>query len=74
MIVNRVPELIAKRLNVSPDKINASQVQRETGLEYQTVQRWLKNRIVSAEFAVLDVWCDYLGVDVGDILGRKAGE
>lgn len=67
MIVNRVPDLVAEKFG-GKDKVNMSQVQRETGLEYQTVLRWMKNRVDRADFPILEVWCRYLGVKVDSIL------
>lgn len=71
MIVNRVPDLVAEKFG-GKDKVNMSQVQRETGLEYQTVLRWMKSRVDRADFPVLDVWCAYLKVGVGDLLQHVA--
>lgn len=67
MIINRVPDLVAEKFG-GKNNVNMSQVQRETGLEYQTVLRWMKNRVDRADFPVLDVWCKYLGVKADSIL------
>lgn len=67
MIINRVPELVAAKFG-GMENVNLSEVQRETGLQYQTVSRWIKNRVDRADFPMLEVWCKYLGVGVGDLL------
>ena len=66
-IVNQVPSLVANRFG-GADKINLSQVERETGLNYITVSRWIKGQVDRADFPTLAIWCKYLGVGVGDIL------
>lgn len=71
MIVNHVPELVAAKFG-GRDKVNLSQVQRETGMNYSSVLRWMKNRIDRADFPVLEVWCKYLSVGVGELIEYKA--
>lgn len=66
-VLNRVPELVAEKFG-GADHINLQTVQRETGLNYVTVSRWVKNRVDRVEFKTLAVWCHYLGVQPGDIL------
>ena len=66
-VVNRVPELVAAKFG-GADKINLQMVQKETGLNYVTVSRWVKNRVDRVEFKTLAVWCRYLNVQAGDIL------
>jgi DNA-binding Xre family transcriptional regulator len=73
MITNRVPELVAAKFG-GEDKINLSEVERDTGLTYSTVSRWVKNRVDRADFPILEVWCKYLGVGVGDLLVYEAGD
>lgn len=66
-IINRLPELVAKKFG-GADKVNLSDVERETGLTYSTVSRWYKGRVDRVDFPVLEVWCKYLNVKPGDIL------
>ena len=66
-IVNRVPELVANKFG-GADKVNLSDVQRDTGLTYSTVSRWVKDRVDRVDFPVLETWCKYLNVQPGDIL------
>ena len=66
-IVNHLPELVANRFG-GKDKINLTEVQRQTGLNYATVSDWVKGRVERADFPILAKWCFYLGVGVGDIL------
>lgn len=72
MIINHLPDLIANKFG-GADKVNISQVQRETGLNYSTVFRWMKNRVDRADFPILAIWCKYLGVGVGEIIEYKNG-
>jgi DNA-binding Xre family transcriptional regulator len=65
-IISRVPELVAKKF--ADDEINLKQLERETGLTYSTVSRWMKNQVDRADFPILEVWCKYLNCTVGDLL------
>lgn len=69
-IINRVPELVAQRFG-GADKINKSEVQKDTRLTYSTVTRWIDGEIDRVDFPVLEIWCEYLGVEPGDILVRR---
>ncbi len=66
-IVNRVPELVAKKFG-GADKVNVSQIQKETLLTYSTVRRWVKNEVDRYDAPALEAWCKYLDVQPGDIL------
>lgn len=66
-IVNRVPDLLAKKFG-GKEKINLTSVQRETGLSYPTVSSWAKDHINRVDFQVLATWCDYLQCQPGDLL------
>lgn len=66
-IVNRLPELVAEKFG-GADKVNMSEIQKDTRLTYSTVSRWVKNEIDRVDFPILEVWCKYLGVQPGDIL------
>lgn len=65
MIVNHIPDLLEAKFS---GEVNITRVQEETGLNYGTVSRWLKRRVDRADFPVLEAWCKYLNVQVGDIL------
>ena len=67
MIENRVPWLVAEKFG-GVDKVNLKDVERETGLTYSTIARWMKNRVDRADFPILEVWCKYLNCGVGDLL------
>jgi DNA-binding Xre family transcriptional regulator len=67
LIINRVPELVAAKFG-GMDKVNMSDVQRDTGLSYPTVTKWVKNRVDRVDFGTLEVWCRYLERDVCDVL------
>jgi len=68
-VMNRVPELVAEKFG-GKDKINLSKVQEDTRLNYATVSKWVKGQVTTADFSILDTWCEYLGVEPGDILVR----
>lgn len=66
-VINRVPELLAEKMG-GEDKIVVQQLAQELKLTYSTVERWVKNQVTRADFPILEKWCEYLGVGVGDIL------
>lgn len=66
-MINRVPELVAAKFG-GKDDINMQQVANGTGLTYATAASWVKGRVERADFPVLEKWCKYLEVEVGDIL------
>ena len=66
-VKNKVPELLAAKFG-GEDKINLTEVQGITKMNYRTVSAWAKGHVERADFDILAKWCDYLGVSVGDIL------
>jgi len=72
-VINRVPVLVAQRFG-GADNVNLKEVERQTGLNYGVVSRWLKDRIERVDLPVLEAWCKYLGVGVGDILVYEPAE
>lgn len=66
-VINRVPELVAAKFG-GADKINYTQIETETAMNYRTVTSWVKGHVERADFDVLAKWCNYLGVKPGDIL------
>lgn len=67
VIKNRVPELLAKKYK-KEGKVNLSEVQRDTGLMYATVHAWAHGHVTRADFNIVERWCAYFKVGVGDIL------
>jgi DNA-binding Xre family transcriptional regulator len=65
-VKNKVPELVAAKYG--DERVNLKEVEAKTGLDYRTVSAWMKDRVTRADFPVLEKWCKYLGVTVGDIL------
>jgi DNA-binding Xre family transcriptional regulator len=65
MIQNRVPELVTRKMR---GQVNLSEVQRDTGLTYSTVSRWMKHQIDRVDFDTLEIWCRYLNCQVSDLL------
>ena len=66
-IINKLPEIVAQKFG-GAENINLKAVERESGLNYVTVSRWVKGQIDRVDFATLDTWCEYLHVQPGDIL------
>lgn len=72
MIVNHVPELVAAKFG-GAERINLTQVQLDTRLNYATVSSWVKGEVTRVDFPVLEAWCKYLSVQPGDILTYHVG-
>ena len=66
-VINRVPALLAKKFG-GEDKIVVQHIAQDLRLTYSTVERWVKDDVTRADFPILEKWCEYLGVGVGDIL------
>lgn len=70
-VINRVPELVAAKFG-GEDKVNLTEIQEATHMNYRTVSAWVKGHVTRADFPILETWCIYLGVEPGDILKLKA--
>lgn len=66
-MINHVPELLAVKFG-GKKKIILQRVAQDTRLTYSTVLRWAKQDITKIDAPVLETWCKYFGVGVGDIL------
>lgn len=66
-VINRVPELTAAKFG-GVDKINLKEVERESGIGYPVVSRWVRGKVDRADFPILEKWCQYLDCQPGDIL------
>lgn len=66
-VINKVPELLEAKF--AGEKVNIQQVAHSLQLTYSTVYRWAKGESpTKIDTPVLEAWCKYLGVGVGDIL------
>lgn len=80
-IISHIPKLIEKRAaereaeeHTAGNKLykfSLSEIQRETGLAYSVVHAWARDKVTTYNRGVLQVWCEYLGVQPGDILEYK---
>ena len=64
-MINRVPELLAQKFD---GKIVVQRVALDMGLTYSTAERWVKGEVTRIDLPILEAWCKYLKVGVGDIL------
>jgi DNA-binding Xre family transcriptional regulator len=64
-VINKVPELVRQKYG---DDVTYLKIQEDTGLSYPTVMSWMKQHVKRVDFEVLDKWCEYLGVQPGEIL------
>jgi DNA-binding Xre family transcriptional regulator len=69
-VINRVPELAAEKFG-GKENINLKEIERETELNYGVVSRWVRGKVDRADFPILEVWCKYFKVGVGEILEYK---
>lgn len=72
-VKNKVPELVAAKFG-GVENINLSRVKEATGLNYATVSAWVNDEVKRADFPILERWCEYLGVQPGDILVYEKNE
>jgi DNA-binding Xre family transcriptional regulator len=68
-VINRVPELVAEKFG-GKENVVKSTIQKDIGLNYATVSKWVDGHVKTIELEALDKWCKYLGVEPGDILVR----
>ena len=66
-VINRVPELLAKKFG-GADKVIMQRVSLDTRLTYSVVLRWNKRNIQKIDTPTLEKWCEYLECQPGDIL------
>jgi DNA-binding Xre family transcriptional regulator len=67
-IVNRLDEVRQRREKQSGEKLTWEKVAADTGLAYSTVLRWARNRLDRYDDKALVKFCEYFGVQPGDIL------
>jgi DNA-binding Xre family transcriptional regulator len=70
MIVSRVPDLLAEKFG-GKDKINMTQIMKDMDMSYTSVNAWVKNKVARFDLGVLEKWCDYLGVEPGELFTRE---
>ena len=66
-MINRVPELLAEKFG-GADKVVKQQVAQDMRVTYSVVLRWNQRDIRMIDARILEKWCEYLGVGIGDIL------
>jgi DNA-binding Xre family transcriptional regulator len=67
-VINHVPRLLAAKFG-GKDKVNLQSVAHDLRLTYSTVWRWgTHEQIAKFDAPILEKWCRYLGVGVGDLL------
>lgn len=73
-IINRLDEIKKQREDQTGIKLTWEKVSEDTGMAYSTVLRWARNRIDRYDEKALAKFCDYFGVQPGDILRYEADE
>lgn len=66
-VLNHVPELVARKAG-GRENVVVQRLAQDLRLSYTTVTRWLEGDVTRADFPVLEAWCKYLGVGIGDLL------
>jgi putative transcriptional regulator len=67
-IVNRFRILLAEKETREKRHIPLTEVQRETGIAWTTLQAWANNEVQRFDAPVMAALCEYLGCEVGDLL------
>ena len=62
----RLRELLEQR------RMAQTELQAKTGLGYSTINALYHGKTDRVEFATLDVLCDVLGCEIGDLLERES--
>lgn len=68
VINNRFGVLLAAKQMKERRRIPLSEVSRETGIAWQTLQAWSNNTVTRYDAAILDALCMYFEVQPGDLL------
>ena len=63
-----------KELAQAKDFDGISDFQRACGASIGTVRRWWNNETNGADFEVLDLFCDFLNCEPGDLIKRVPKE
>ena len=67
-VINRFRILVAQKAMKQQQNINLSDVQRETGIAWSTLNSWANNQVTRYDSAILVSLCDYFNCQVGDLL------
>lgn len=68
MINNRFGVLLAEKQMNERRRISLSEVARETGIAWPTLQAWANNTVTRYDAPILDALCAYFGVQPGELL------
>jgi DNA-binding Xre family transcriptional regulator len=71
-VVNRLAEILAIKGRQEARKISVEMVSDETGLARNTIYLWIRNDVKRYDKDTLEVFCDYLDCEIGDLLIREA--
>lgn len=67
-IVNRFRVLLAEKEHKERMHIPLSEVEREAGISWKTLQGWANNQVTRYDAPVLEALCKYLDCEVGDLI------
>jgi len=67
-VINRFRILIAQKAMKQQCNINLTDVQRETGIAWSTLNSWANNHVTRYDASVIIAMCDYFDCQVGDLL------
>jgi putative transcriptional regulator len=67
-IINRFRILLAEKETREKRHIPLTEVQRETGIAWTTLQAWANNEVQRFDAPVIAALCEYLGCEVGELL------
>lgn len=65
---NRLLLLVQTEEQKRSRRISLSELARDLGLSYTTVDRWLKNEVERFDAPIIERLCEHFGVEVGDLL------
>ena len=66
-VYNRFRILLAEKATKQRQSIALSDVQRETGVAWSTLNSWANNQVTRYDAPVIQALCDYFNCRVGDL-------
>lgn len=67
-VKNRVGELLEIRKRRTGQLPSRREIAEITGLSTATIQTWVDNRTTRFDAPVIEAWCNFLGVGIGELL------
>ena len=67
-VYNRFRVLLAEKAEKEQHNIPLTEVERQTGIAWTTLQAWANNKVTRFDVPVIIALCDYLNCNLGDLI------